>query len=437
MPDNRVLSHDLIEGCFARSGVVSDVELFEGLPARFLAEMGRRHRWIRGDWQIAAWLFNRVPAAHGSVRNTLDALARWKIFDNLRRSLVPPMLLGFLLAAWTLLPHLAGYFTLLALLLASGQPVAGCVYAFLRRPPDKPAWLHLRDQGGRLLKVIACEAFSWCVLPYVAYSHADAVLRTLYRLRVSHRGLLEWMTASEAEARCPDGCRQHFAAMWPCIAIGAATAAVLTAVNPHVLLWCAPLLAAWLAGPLVAWWTSGPYDAADASPANVSLRQVRRWARQTWHYFECFAGAGGKLASAGQRAVAFASGRGLPHQSNQYRHGTAFGVGGLRFRLSVRHELDQADAPRRWLRSDGWSAGAGTSTTGTTLARSSRWSRAMSRASIAETCGAPDGDGGRHGRAARPRGGSSGFLGRASGHAGGHRRNARPRLPFARSGQPV
>ena len=110
-PDNRVLSHDLIEGCYARSGLVNDVELFEGLPLRFLADMSRRHRWIRGDWQIASWLWKRVPTARGKARNPLDGLSRWKIFDNLRRSLMPPFLLGFLLAGWTLVPQLAAYWT--------------------------------------------------------------------------------------------------------------------------------------------------------------------------------------------------------------------------------------------------------------------------------------------------------------------------------------
>ncbi len=290
LPNNRVLSHDLIEGCFARSGVVSDVELFEGVPARFLAEMSRRHRWIRGDWQIAAWLFRRVPASQGSTENPLPALARWKILDNLRRSLVPPMLLGFLMAAWTLLPQSAGYCTLLALLLMSGQPIASWLLASLRKPRGRPVWLHIKDESGRLLKVLACEAFSWCVLPYVACRHLDAVGRTLYRLQISRRGLLEWMTASEAEARCPDACRDHYKVMWPCAGVAAATAVVLAILNPAGLLWAAPLLAAWPAGPLVAWWTSRPCQPADSARAKVPQRQARRWARHTWHYFECFAG---------------------------------------------------------------------------------------------------------------------------------------------------
>ncbi len=287
-PDNRVLSHDLIEGCFARSGLVTDVELFEGLPSRFLADMGRRHRWIRGDWQIASWLWKRVPTADGNGHNPLEGLARWKIFDNLRRSLVPPLLLAFLLGGWIVAPHLAGYWTLLALLLASGPPLAACLPGFLRKPPEKPWRLHVQDQGARFLKALSSEAFSWCALPYTAHRHLDAVARTLYRLWVSHRGLLEWLPASEAEARCPGGCREHYDVMWACAAVSAVAAVLLAVVDPRALRWAGPMLAAWLAGPLIAWWSSQPYRWLGASARNVPERHVQRWARQTWHYFETF-----------------------------------------------------------------------------------------------------------------------------------------------------
>ena len=104
-PANRILSHDLIEGCFARSGVINDVELFEGVPSGLLADMSRRHRWIRGDWQIASWIVaTQFLRSTVGRPNPLDALSRWKIFDNFRRSLAPVFLLGFLIAGWVLVP---------------------------------------------------------------------------------------------------------------------------------------------------------------------------------------------------------------------------------------------------------------------------------------------------------------------------------------------
>ncbi|HUM46263.1 MAG TPA: cyclic beta 1-2 glucan synthetase, partial [Chitinophagales bacterium] len=100
-PENRILSHDLLEGCYARSGLISDVQLYEEYPAGYLADMKRRHRWIRGDWQIGRWMFPRVPGpGKRTIKNPLSTLSRWKIFDNLRRSLVPPALVLLLLFGW-------------------------------------------------------------------------------------------------------------------------------------------------------------------------------------------------------------------------------------------------------------------------------------------------------------------------------------------------
>jgi cellulose synthase/poly-beta-1,6-N-acetylglucosamine synthase-like glycosyltransferase len=112
LPENRILSHDLIEGCYIRSGLLSDVQLYEQYPSSYLTDMRRRHRWVRGDWQIAAWIFPKVPHLNedrnkqGSVLpNSLSALSRWKLLDNLRRSIVPSATLLFLLAGWSFSRH--------------------------------------------------------------------------------------------------------------------------------------------------------------------------------------------------------------------------------------------------------------------------------------------------------------------------------------------
>ena len=103
-PENRILSHDLVEGCYARAGLLSDVQLYEEYPSRYSADVSRRHRWIRGDWQIARWLLPGVPGPGGRrQKNPLSGLSRWKIFDNLRRSLVPAALTLLLLLGWTVL----------------------------------------------------------------------------------------------------------------------------------------------------------------------------------------------------------------------------------------------------------------------------------------------------------------------------------------------
>jgi hypothetical protein len=289
-PDNRVLSHDLIEGCFARSGLVNDVELFEGLPGSLLAELSRRHRWIRGDWQIAAWLGRKVPTASGSQGNPLSGLSRWKIFDNLRRSLSPLFLLSFLVLGWVAAPAWAGLWTVLALAISFGPPLVQWLPGLLQKCQDTPWRLHFAGQGRRCLRTCLAEALSWSFLPHTVRVQADAVLRTLYRLYVSHRGLLEWTTASEAESQCQRSLCAHYRVMWVCPLGSVVLAALLALTMPHALWFAGPLLAAWLAGPLVAWRISQPYRAEAVRMTGTQQRQLRRWARQTWHYFETFVG---------------------------------------------------------------------------------------------------------------------------------------------------
>ena len=110
-PDNRILSHDLVESCYARSGLLSDVQVYEEYPATYSADVSRRHRWIRGDWQLLRWLLPWVPGGAGRRGNRISALSRWKLFDNLRRSIVPAALTLLLLLSWALLP-LPGLWTL-------------------------------------------------------------------------------------------------------------------------------------------------------------------------------------------------------------------------------------------------------------------------------------------------------------------------------------
>ena len=136
-PANRILSHDLIEGCFARAAWSTTRSCLREFPPGFLADMSRRHRWIRGDWQIASWLWRRVPAFEGREANPLDALSRWKIFDNLRRSLAPAFLLAFFIAGLVLVPTAAGCWTLLALAIVFGPEIVGALPGFLRKTERK------------------------------------------------------------------------------------------------------------------------------------------------------------------------------------------------------------------------------------------------------------------------------------------------------------
>jgi cyclic beta-1,2-glucan synthetase len=157
-PENRILSHDLLEGCYARSGLLSDVQLYEDYPLCYSADVSRRHRWIRGDWQIAQWLLPQVPGRDGRPRhNPLSILSRWKLADNLRRSLVPAALTALLVLGLALLAE-PGIWTLAVLSILLVPSLLTAILSTLRKPGDLRWTAHLRaaiqDAGQRLAQAL-------------------------------------------------------------------------------------------------------------------------------------------------------------------------------------------------------------------------------------------------------------------------------------------
>ena len=289
-PDNRILSHDLLEGCYARSGLVSDLELFEDYPATYAADTARRHRWIRGDWQIASWLLPLVPGAAGQqYRNPLSALSLWKIADNLRRSLVPLALLLLLLAAWITLPSALAW-TLVVVGIVLVPPLLGSMLELLRKPPDAVWRQHVAATLRTTATRCAHAALALACLPHEAFISADAVLRTTWRMLVSHRRLLEWSPYAAHAGHGPPGWLASIRSMWMAPAIALATTAYLATARPSMLVLAAPILLLWLAAPVITWWLSRPLD----RPAPRLTRQhqefVRLLARRTWAFFETFVG---------------------------------------------------------------------------------------------------------------------------------------------------
>ncbi|HEY1784821.1 MAG TPA: glucoamylase family protein, partial [Pirellulales bacterium] len=289
LPENRILSHDLLEGCYVRSGLVSDVMLFEDYPSRYLSDVSRRHRWIRGDWQIAHWIFPRVPApGGGTTRNPLSPLSRWKIFDNLRRSLVPGAQLALLLLAWLALAP-AGLWTL-GVVTTIAIPFVFSMLLDLRKPEDLPLWLHVRG----VLPAVARHALQ-CVLtltflPHTAVMSTDAVVRTLMRLLITHRRLLEWRTASDAELHGRTGLLGSLRADWYSPTLAVATTAYLASVRPLALELAGPFLAFWFAAPAIAWLISLPIARPTVPLAVDESLFLHRLARRTWRFFETFVG---------------------------------------------------------------------------------------------------------------------------------------------------
>jgi cellobiose phosphorylase len=289
-PDNAVLSHDLLESTYARSGLLSDVELYEDYPSRYLVDVSRRHRWIRGDWQIAWWLFPWVPGPAASwVKNPITFLSRLKILDNLRRSLVPLAKLGLLLCAWFLAgPALGLAATLFLLVVVGAVPLLAVLADLLRKPAGLPLLTHLRVTTASLTKHFAQFLFTLVFLPYTAYWSVDAIVRTLVRVFVTKKKLLEWKTSSAAERTASAGLPGYFRTLGIAPAIAFGTLALLVLERPDLLFVAGPLLGLWLASPLAAWWLSRDLTALAVRLSDRQRAFLEKLARRTWRFFEAF-----------------------------------------------------------------------------------------------------------------------------------------------------
>ena len=289
VPENRILSHDLFEGAHGRAALATDIVLYENFPASYPEYARRLHRWIRGDWQLLAWLWPRVPGAGGTrLSNPISGIDRWKILDNLRRSLVAPGLLLLALAGWFVLPGSPWFWTALVLLAPGWQLFTDIISGLARGRRVGASFglmARLSDQAGRWLLAIV-------YLLHEAVLSLHAIIVTLWRSLVSHRHLLEWTAAAHVAARMKQ--RSARAAVWNEMWAGPVIAAVITAalsiLRPSALPSALPLLTAWFAAPEIALFSGRPRRAKAVPLGEGDAEYLRLLARRTWYYFESFAG---------------------------------------------------------------------------------------------------------------------------------------------------
>ncbi|HUE94678.1 GH36-type glycosyl hydrolase domain-containing protein [Pseudomonas sp.] len=284
-PDNRILSHDLIEGCYARSGLLSDVQLYEEHPARYSADCKRRHRWMRGDWQLLPWLLTWTPKSEGGIeRNRLSALARWKILDNLRRSLEPAAFLAMLLWGWFSVDQ-ALLWTLMVLGLVLAQPLLAALLELLRKPHDIPLGQHLLVTLRTALEHFSRALLSLVWLPFEALISLDAIGRSLWRMLISQKRLLQWNPSREVERSSGNDLPGLYRLMWVA-PLTALSCAALLLNTPLVLAVASPLLLLWLSGPAIAWRLSRSVAQQAFAPSADELRFLRNLTRKTWAFFD-------------------------------------------------------------------------------------------------------------------------------------------------------
>jgi cyclic beta-1,2-glucan synthetase len=284
-PTAHLLSHDLLEGCHVRVGLATDIELLDVFPNSYIAWWSRQHRWIRGDWQIIDWLKSCVPVGSGRMEpNPLSVFNRWKIFDNLRRSLVPPAIMALLLVGWFFTPAPMLWSALIAGLVLWSTLNAFLALLFHPPPPGTRFW---RDPRDRLLR----SSFAVIFLADYAGMALDAIVRVIYRRMTSHLLLLEWETAADAHRRARSRQRQFILSrLWipaSCLLlfVGAASrgTAAMVAAAPFLLLGALFPVAVMVINRPAKSWRGGTLTADDR-------RFLRAAARRTWRYFDDFVG---------------------------------------------------------------------------------------------------------------------------------------------------
>jgi cyclic beta-1,2-glucan synthetase len=289
VPENALLSHDLFEGIYARTALVTDVEVVDDYPSSVLAHARRQHRWVRGDWQILSWLFPVVPARSGLARNRLPLISRWKIFDNLRRSLLAPATVALLLLAWTVLPGSPAVWTTAVLAALAFALFPLLLEAAAGPKPQQPGRAFRRALSEDLRTALARAVLQLVFLANQAFEMAHAIAVTLVRLGVTQRRLLEWETAAAGAAR-PAGARLFLVKMVASPSIALAGLVLVAVVRPEAVLTAVPVLALWAAAPLFAYALSQPVPQRRVELGEEDRRFLLLIARNTWRYFETFMG---------------------------------------------------------------------------------------------------------------------------------------------------
>ena len=276
VPENSLLSHDLFEGLFARVALCTDIEVIDDFPNHYLTWVARLHRWVRGDWQLLPWLGRKT---------VLPAISRWKILDNLRRSLLPPALIALLSAGWIILPGAPSLWTGTAFLVLFFPAYVQWGQAVTNRIRGVRLGDHLRAERANLVASLQQVLLTSAFLAHQSVVMVEAIVRTLWRL-VSKKHLLEWETAADSAARFSGDRAQVFRRMWaaPALAAGLALAVILLA--PSHALWAMPVLTLWAVSPFLAYQTGLPRPDRRTALDSQDYREFRRTARLTWRFFE-------------------------------------------------------------------------------------------------------------------------------------------------------
>jgi cyclic beta-1,2-glucan synthetase len=288
-PENILLSHDLFEGIFARSALATDIELFDEFPSHYEAAAARQYRWARGDWQLLAWILSGRAGSRKGRTFRIPVIGRWKMLDNLRRSLLAPCMYLTLLAGW-LMPGISPWlwtrFVLAMIAFPALIPFLAGINAHWEGISKRS---HFRGLASDFSLGLTQAGLTISFLAFQASQMADAIGRTLVRLLVTRKHLLEWVTAAQAKHRVDLNPVGVFTRMAGGVVLAVATLAAVWFEAPHALLAATPFVALWIVSPAIAYWISLPARPSDLEQLSEAQTQaLRRISRRTWRFFETF-----------------------------------------------------------------------------------------------------------------------------------------------------
>ncbi len=288
-PRNSLLSHDLIEGAYARAGLVNDIELIDDYPSHYSAYSRRKHRWVRGDWQIVQWIFSRVPEESGRwAPNPISDISRWKVFDNLRRSLVDPFLFIMFVAGWLGLPGGPLYWTIVPLILlilpTLIQLGLGLGSAFAHGGKGRVSEAFSGFSHAALVLL-----FNLIFLPHQMLLAIDAVVRSLVRRFITGEHLLEWETAAQAETVSANSTPvDRYLSMTPLLAIGMSAVVYFFAPHHGSIRFAAPILLLWAFANMITHWLNRPPREQQQRLTSSDTTFLLTHALRIWRYFYQF-----------------------------------------------------------------------------------------------------------------------------------------------------
>ncbi len=288
--ENVVLSHDLFEGIFARAALVTDIELFDDFPSHYEASAARQHRWARGDWQLLPWILGWGARLTDGRTYKIPAIGRWKMLDNLRRSLMAPCVFLVFLASWLIpgrLPWLWIRFILATIIIPPLIPFLAGLNPRLGGAASNRAYF--RDLASDLSLGLSKAGLALTFMAYEAWSMSDAILRTLFRLFITRKNLLEWLTAAQAKHGIDLNVYGSFRRMVGGIALALAAFVAVWFGHRQEVPIVIPFVLLWLSAPAVAHWISlSPKPAEDETLSAADTGMLRAISRRTWRFFETF-----------------------------------------------------------------------------------------------------------------------------------------------------